>query len=185
MAAPRPRGLTRLEAVVLGLLVDQPAHGYALKARLAPGMPRERQVNDGVLYPLLTRLEERGLTRHESEAAPGSGPPRRVFHATAAGRDAFLSWLRSDAEEEQPVDYELFLDHPLLKLLFAGHLSPVERRQKVESLLAASRARLEALDDAASLGDDSPGSLGGTVLALGRRREQALVETLESLLATG
>jgi DNA-binding PadR family transcriptional regulator len=40
---------TKLEAVVLGLLVERPDHGYGLKARLGPGLPRERRINDGVL----------------------------------------------------------------------------------------------------------------------------------------
>ena len=183
MPTARARGLSRLEAVVLGLLVDEPAHGYALKARLAPGMPRERQINDGVLYPLLGRLEERGLTRHETNSGPGPGPPRRVFHATADGRRAFAEWLRSDADEGAELDYELFLDHPLLKLLFAAHLSPPERRAKVESLLAAARDRLTAIEEAASLGADVPGGTGGVVLELGRSRERAIIDALEGLLA--
>jgi DNA-binding PadR family transcriptional regulator len=181
MAAPRAGGLTRLEAVVLGLLVDEPAHGYALKARLAPGMPRERQVNDGVLYPLLARLEERGLTRHETKTGSGPGPPRRVFHATAAGRRAFAAWLRSDAGEGAELDYELFLDHPLLKLLFADHLSTQELERKIESLRAAAEARLAALDDAASLSVPSPSGVGAIVLELGRSRERALIDALDRI----
>lgn len=180
MPAARHRGLSRLEAVVLGLLVDEPAHGYALRARLAPGMPRERQVNDGVLYPLLARLEKRGLTRHTQESGPGSGPPRRVFHATAAGKRAFAAWLRSDAGEGSELDYELFLDHPLLKLLFAAHLSPAERKRKVASLRAAAEARLGALDDAAGLGTPADG-FGPMVLELGRSRERALIDALDDM----
>jgi len=179
--AARDRGLSRLEAVVLGLLVDEPAHGYALKARLAPGMPRERQVNDGVLYPLLARLEDRGLTRQETKSAPGSGPPRRVFHATAAGKRAFGEWLRSDAGEGSDLDYELFLDHPLLKLLFASHLSPPERKRKIASLRAAAEARLAALDDAAGLGSASSSPIGPIVLDLGRSRERALIDALDRM----
>ena len=176
--APRARGLSRLEAVVLGLLVDEPAHGYALKERLSPGLPRERRLNDGVLYPLLSRLEERGLLAHESRPGPGSGPPRRVFSTTAAGRRAFLAWLRSDAGEESEVGHELFVDHPLVKLLFASHLTAAERRSKIESLREAARARLAALDAAASLGEPSPTGIGPIVLELGRARERALIDAL-------
>lgn len=50
-----------LRHIILGLLVDRPDHAYALKHRLSPGLPRERLVNDGVLYPLLAKLQEEGL----------------------------------------------------------------------------------------------------------------------------
>ncbi len=66
--------LTRLEAIVLGLLIERPAHGYELKARLGPGLPRERLVNDGVLYPLLARLERRGLAAVEEREIGGRLP---------------------------------------------------------------------------------------------------------------
>ena len=105
---------TRLEAVVLGLLVERPAHGYGLKARLGPGLPRERRINDGVLYPLLARLERLGLAS-SSERHDGARK-RRVYAATAAGEAAFREWLRGDRDEGAGLDHELFIDHPLIKL---------------------------------------------------------------------
>ncbi len=177
----RTRGLSRLEAVVLGLLVDEPAHGYALKARLAPGMPRERQVNDGVLYPLLAAA---GGARPDPPRGRRPGPDR--------GRRGGSSTRRPPASAPSPsgcaptptrasdLDYELFLDHPLLKLLFASHLSPPERRRKVASLRAAAEARLAALDDAAARRRRARRTrIGPIVLELGRSRERALIDALD------
>src|SRR5260221_7211314 len=111
-----------LRHVVLGLLVDKPDHAYALKHRLSPGVPREQLVNDGILYPLLGKLELAGLVS-SVECAARNGRLRRVYSASAAGRAEFRRWLRSDEDEDGPRLYELFTSQPLVKLLFAGHLS--------------------------------------------------------------
>ena len=73
-----------MKHAILGFLVDQPMHGYELKRKLSPALPRERRVNDGVLYPLLRRMEDEGLVRKRVERGE-SGRDRNVFHATAAG----------------------------------------------------------------------------------------------------
>ena len=69
---------------VLGFLIDQPMHGYELKRALSPALPPRQQVNDGVLYPLLKRLEAEGLVRKRVERGRG-GRDRHVFHPTAEG----------------------------------------------------------------------------------------------------
>ena len=59
---------------ILGFLIDQPMHGYELKRALSPALPRERRVNDGVLYPLLQAMEAEGLISgrvERRERAPG------------------------------------------------------------------------------------------------------------------
>ena len=50
-------------------------------------------MNDGVLYPLLRRMEEDGLVRKRVERGEG-GRDRNVFSATAQGRREFERWLR-------------------------------------------------------------------------------------------
>jgi DNA-binding PadR family transcriptional regulator len=122
-----------LKHVVLGFLVDREMHGYELKRALSPALPRERMLNDGVLYPLLKRLEGEGLVRRRIERGSGS-PDRHVYRPTARGRKQFEGWLRSDALEEDEVTYDFLLGHPFLakSLFFSG----LERRQ-VRAKLAA------------------------------------------------
>ncbi|MFN8112217.1 MAG: PadR family transcriptional regulator [Solirubrobacterales bacterium] len=179
--------LTRLEAVVVGLLAERPAHGYELKARLGPGLPREAQLNDGVLYPLLARLERRGLASSAEERR--GGRVRRVFAATPDGDAAFREWLLSDRDEDAAVGSELFVDHPLAKLLFASRLTAAELDAKLESLHAAARARLAALDAVPQTGPDPRSDrIGSALLAVGQARELAAIEQLEELrldLASG
>jgi len=173
--------LSRLEAVVLGLLADAPAHGYALRSRLTPGLPRERQVKDGVLYPLLARLERRGLVARE-EPAPEAGRTRHVYACTESGEEAFLAWLRSGRDEPQGVDAGFVLDHPFLKLLFASRLTAEERAAKLDRTEEVARERLASLD---RLDDGARGTVGAVLLDVGRRREEAVLEAVARLRAGG
>ncbi len=61
-----------LELAVLGLLKEQPLHGYELKKRLAETLGSFWGVSFGSLYPALRRLERSGSI--EVVATPGTGP---------------------------------------------------------------------------------------------------------------
>jgi DNA-binding PadR family transcriptional regulator len=131
-----------MKHAILGFLIDEPMHGYALKRALSPALPRERRVNDGVLYPLLRRMEAEGLISGRVERREGA-PDRRVFHPTQAGRRAFEEWLESPAEEEDEVAYDFILGHPFLtKCLFFRRLPRAQVARKVADQLAAGEAKL-------------------------------------------
>jgi PadR family transcriptional regulator PadR len=79
--------------VLLGVLAraSAPMYGYQI-ARLieasAGGVPLMKQ---GALYPVLRSLESSGLL--ESEVEPSvSGPPRRYYRITEAGRKTLERW---------------------------------------------------------------------------------------------
>jgi DNA-binding PadR family transcriptional regulator len=127
---------------ILGFLIDQPMHGYELKRALSPALPPERRVNDGVLYPLLKRMEAEGLVSGRVERRDGA-PDRRVFHPTAVGRRAFDDWLRSSVDEEDEVEYDFMLGHPFLtKLLFFRRLERSDVVDKLVEQLETSEAKL-------------------------------------------
>ena len=133
-----------LKNTILGILIDGPRHGYDLKRSLSPGLPRQRLVNDGILYPLLARMEKEGLVRSRVERGDGR-PDRRVFEPTAAGRRVFFDWLRGPAFEEDEVTYDFFLGHPFLtKCMFFKHLSREEVRAKLAAQAETAAAKLEA-----------------------------------------
>ena len=136
-----------MKHAILGFLVDQPMHGYALKRKLSPALPRERRVNDGVLYPLLRRMEEEGLVRKQVERAE-SGRSRNVFHATANGRREFERWLRSTDDEADEATYDFLVGHPFLtKCLFFTRLDADDVEQKLAAQLADSTRKLQTFQD--------------------------------------
>ena len=83
--APWPTEWLRgvLGVCVVHVIASGPTYGYAIASALAEA--GFGTVKGGTLYPLLARLEERGLV--EVEWHPGDGGPGRKFYAlTAAGR---------------------------------------------------------------------------------------------------
>ena len=136
-----------LKHTILGILVDGPRHGYDLKRALSPALPRRRLMNDGILYPLLARMEKEGLVR--SRVEPGGGrPDRRVFELSDSGRRLFFDWLRGPAFEEDEVSYDFFLGHPFLtKCMFFKHLSPEEVRAKLTAQAETAAAKLQTFHE--------------------------------------
>ena len=84
-----------LQYCVLSLLADEERYGFDLVRSLAEldGMV----TSEGTIYPLLSRLRRDGLVESNWQESR-SGPPRRYYRLTNAGRaalDAFrLEWRR-------------------------------------------------------------------------------------------
>ncbi len=118
-------------------------HAYALKRALSPALPRERLMNDGVLYPILAKMEKERLVRREVEKGD-KRPDRHVFHPTASGRRVFTKWLHGSAWEEDEVTYDFFLGHPFIsKCMFFKRLSSDEVRAKLVAQRESAVAKLE------------------------------------------
>jgi len=73
--------------MVLGILARGESYGYALIQRIAELSRDQIEWSEGMLYPVLHRMEELGLI--ESEWKPGDGGRRRKYYRlTDAGRRA-------------------------------------------------------------------------------------------------
>jgi PadR family transcriptional regulator, regulatory protein PadR len=82
-----------LQYCVLSLLADEERYGFDLVRGLAE---RDGMVtSEGTIYPLLSRLRRDGLVESTWQESP-SGPPRRYYRLTDAGRAALegfkLEW---------------------------------------------------------------------------------------------
>lgn len=176
-----------LKHVLLGLLTDEPDHAYALKRRLSPGLPREQRINDGVLYPLLAKLEADGLVNSSNEQGP-NGRRRRVYSVTRRGAKEFRRWLTSDDDERGVPLHELFVTQPLVKLLFADHLTETEVRAKLELQRDLTAERIDALSSLQAIAPaDGANELGASLLDVElsglRARLKWLVEAVDSRAA--
>lgn len=114
------RSLTDFEQVLLGLIVDEPSSGYALKAFLTTTPASVYQPSSGALYPALKRLEQHGLLRSGLAVAVGHRK-RRVYHATVAGIAAHVAWVRQPV---QPETIARDLGVHLMRFVFIGGLLP-------------------------------------------------------------
>jgi PadR family transcriptional regulator, regulatory protein AphA len=132
------RSLTGFEQVLLGLIVDEPSSGYALKTFLATTPASVYQPSSGALYPALKRLEQYGLLRSGLTVAAGRRK-RRVYHATAAGIAAHVAWVRQPVHPET-VAQDLGLH--LMRFVFIGGLLP---KNEVLVFLDSLAGALDAL----------------------------------------
>jgi PadR family transcriptional regulator PadR len=87
MGTPKPRDLFpgALEMMVLRLLEQEPAHGYALVQRIKQASNDLLQVEEGSLYPALQRLLKAKLLRAEWGVS-ATNRRVRIYRITAAGR---------------------------------------------------------------------------------------------------
>jgi DNA-binding PadR family transcriptional regulator len=114
-----------LELAILGLLKEQPMHGYELRKQLSQKLGFFWTVSFGSLYPTLKRLEGRGVVEKTSY---GDKPSRRrqVYSITPLGEEEFLELLAECGgsvweEEKFP-----------LRLAFFRYLRPETRIRLLE-----------------------------------------------------
>jgi len=83
---------TRL--VILGLLRDQPLHGYEIKQIIEEHMGDWTSIAFGSIYFALGKLSDEGLIEKIATEKEGNRPSRSVYQITEAGRSEFLRLLR-------------------------------------------------------------------------------------------
>jgi len=73
------------EPLVLSILQTRENYGYAIAEKVRALSRGEMEWTEGMLYPVLHRLERRGLLKSRWEAAAGERK-RRYYSLTAKGR---------------------------------------------------------------------------------------------------
>jgi DNA-binding PadR family transcriptional regulator len=86
-----------LRLLVLGLIADEPRHGYDIIRGLRARLQGSYSPSPGSIYPILQQLSEAGL------ATSSSHGPRRRFAVTEAGR----SWLAEQRAELDAIKAQL------------------------------------------------------------------------------
>ena len=121
------------EIAVLGLLLDGPSHGYALRQRLRGILSRIAPLHGGTLYYTLDKLVRAGLVRYSGEEQKGSRPRRRLCAITSRGKKCFTEGA-------------LRLFRPEFRPFFPMHLTIFFRRHLDDEALAqAVRERRDVL----------------------------------------
>jgi DNA-binding PadR family transcriptional regulator len=81
---------------VLGLLREEPDHGYELAWRMEERLGSVK-VTPKYVYKLLKGLEQDGLIYRIAEEPSGAGPARVVYDVTEQGVRRFAEWMRASA----------------------------------------------------------------------------------------
>jgi PadR family transcriptional regulator PadR len=91
-----------LQYCVLALLAEEEWYGFDLVRALAEvdGMV----TSEGTIYPLLSRLRRDGLVASTWRESP-TGPPRRYYRLTKAGRTALDGFIQEWSRFRDAVDH--------------------------------------------------------------------------------
>ncbi|MEU1953817.1 PadR family transcriptional regulator [Nocardia rhamnosiphila] len=136
--------LTPSELVILGLIIESPQHGYDLEQVIERrGIRQWTEIGFSSIYYLLTKLEKRGFL-HAPEV-PAAAKGRRVFHATAAGREVATRAVLALVAEPHPVSNPFLVGVSNLPLL-----TEPEYTRALAERLGQVRARIAAIEAAAS-----------------------------------
>jgi PadR family transcriptional regulator, regulatory protein PadR len=97
--------------LVLAILAERDSYGYAILKRVSELSGGELQWSDGMLYPVLHRLERQGHIKGKWGAS-GTGRKRKYYHVTARGR----AQLAEQRQQWQTVDAALRTVWPAVSL---------------------------------------------------------------------
>jgi DNA-binding PadR family transcriptional regulator len=145
-----------LELAVLGLLQENPMHGYELRKRLNALLGTFRALSYGTLYPALKSLLTAGLIC-ELGPAVDTAPPlagkrgRIVYEITAEGKERFNSLMTQTGsaaweDENFDVHFAFFARTDAatrLKILEGRRMRLQERVDGVRTSMARRRERLD------------------------------------------
>lgn len=136
--------LTELEGVALALIAqhDGPATAYVVKTYLSSSPSRFWSGSAGSIYPLITRLDRRGLLS-ASDADTGKRKAT-AYSLSKAGHDALADWITDIDRAMDPG-----LDPLRMRLAFLTLVPPARRKTFLES---ASKELDKSVDSAPFLG---------------------------------
>ncbi len=172
---------TELEAAVLGVVWrDGPCTRYAIRQDFRESRAPRWSGSAGAIYPLVQRLELRGLVRSKSTVR--GKRPQRDYRITPRGRSVFERWLRAPFG---PAEAALLHDPLRTWVLFLDALPLDEARSLVSGAIEVlGQEVLRSKEDFREHANDkSPLSrlAARNALLLSQARIRWLVEVKEAL----
>ncbi len=141
---------TRIDLLLLGLLLDRPMHGYELYQQIqAEGIDGWFNVSMAGVYYSLGKLRDQGLIA-ESRQRGARSAGKSIYRLTEEGRAAFFTAMESQALSQEKVflEYDIIIyllnRLPLqraISLLEKHQAFLAEQAQEVQSFLTAEQDR--------------------------------------------
>lgn len=112
---------------ILGLLTEEPLHGYEVKQRFEAMLGGTWEVNIGQVYSTLQRVERDGLVETVGERGDRG---KQAYRLTGEGRRALNEWLAQPEAEPEELRQDLFVKLLLIRRLANGNLRDLLVRQR-------------------------------------------------------
>ena len=112
---------------LMGLLAEEPLHGYEVKNRFEAMLGGTWDVNIGQIYTTLQRLERDGLVRPVGARGDRG---KLLYELSETGRTALEDWLAEPESGPQELREEIYVKLLLAARLANGDLGKLLSRQK-------------------------------------------------------
>jgi DNA-binding PadR family transcriptional regulator len=167
-----PSSLSLTEWVVLGVIGERPAHGFAVAVLTADEAELGRiwHIPRPAIYRALGRVEAAGLVTADA-VEPGRGPQRTIYAITPQGREALDAWLRTPVRHVRDVR-----SHLLMKLALLDRAG-----RDPSDLLVRQRAVLQPIAEAVKAERSERGGFDATLLAWRRATASAALSFLDDI----
>jgi DNA-binding PadR family transcriptional regulator len=164
--------LSLAEWTVLGVLSQEPLHGFAVAQLTARGgdLGRIWQIPKPVIYRAIGRLHAAGMIT-ATGMEPGLGPQRTIYTATAAGREEVDRWLDAPVRHIRDIRPQLLLK---LALIDRAGAEPA-------GLIRQQRAVLEPIARAIETGLPAQEGFDATLLAWRKVTAAAALTFLDAI----
>lgn len=134
------------EYPLLGLLIQQPAHGYKLHQRLTTDLGQIWRISLSQVYNILKRMETNGFIIGQMQEQVGT-PARRHFKATQKGAKRFEEWLYTPSGSSVRAIRVEFIT----RLYFAYSINKEQAIHLVDEQIMESHKRLGIIKNALDL----------------------------------
>ena len=138
-----------LDRVVLGLLMGGPKHGYELYQDFVAAFGPIWKAGRSKLYAVLSDLNAEnylGVTTQPQD----DRPPRKIYHLTEAGRQAFLDWVYEPVRPMRSIRVEF-----LAKLRFFYLLNLQDAYRLLDAQIVICQSELDRI--VGQYSEDYPG----------------------------
>ncbi len=164
-----------LELPILGLLKEQPMHGYQLSKELTDVLGGFWRVSYGSLYPTLKRLQKAGAV--QADEAPVGGRRKNVYRITPAGEQIFEDLLQEGGQESaEDTKFRM-------RLAFFRYLKPETRIRLLERRRVYLIDRLDTIQTRLATASPNADSYTLSLMTHGQNSTASDIAWLDELIA--
>jgi DNA-binding PadR family transcriptional regulator len=166
-----------LELAILGLLKEQPMHGYQLSRELGEALGGFWRVSYGSLYPTLRRLESDGAVESVADAE-SRGRRKTTYRITEKGEKLFFELLQETPHDNSTEDTRF-----RVRLAFFRYLPPETRIRLLERRRATLEDRLSTMKDSLRSTSERVDTYTLALMEHGRSATESDIAWLDALIA--
>jgi DNA-binding PadR family transcriptional regulator len=166
-----------LELAILGLLKEQPMHGYQLSRELGEALGGFWRVSYGSLYPTLRRLESEGAVESIADAEV-RGRRKTTYRITEKGEKVFFELLQETPHDNSTEDTRF-----RVRLAFFRYLPPETRIRLLERRRATLEDRLSTMKDSLRTTRERVDTYTLALMEHGRSATESDIAWLDGLIA--